>query len=167
MGSTNSKPPGPIIMLGQSKTEVRSYLLLSPPVSVCICCVFYQPLQTEQICRSKSAYFDFSSSHNVQGHILSRVFFSNLRCSRGCENQKSKCDVNGDNLRIWPVNLSATGSPVVTLSTKNFKIDSNFGDLFIKNMSLSPEFGASVAFRRVFTNFFLLSTCGDAQCKFH
>ncbi len=166
MGTTNSKPPGPIIRFRQSKTEVRSYLLLSPPVGACLCCVFYQPLQTQQVCKTKSAYFNFFSSHNVQGRISSRVFFLNLRCSRGCENPKSKCDINGDNLRIWSLKMSPTGSPVVTLSTKTSNL-TQFRDFFSKNMSLSPDFGASVAFRRFFTKCFLLSTCGDAQSNFH
>ncbi len=55
---------------------------------------------------------------------------------------------------------------MVTLSTKTSNL-TQFRDFFSKNMSLSPDFGASVAFRRFFTKCFLLSTCGDAQSNFH
>jgi hypothetical protein len=52
---------------------VRSYLLHSSLAGAQLCCDFYQPQQSEQICRRKIIQDDFSSSSfNVQGgHILS------------------------------------------------------------------------------------------------
>jgi hypothetical protein len=80
LGTTNSKPPGPIIMIDQSKIRItmRSYFLHSSLAGAQRCCAFNQPQQTEQTCRRKTisrakpANFDFPSpDFNVQRHILS------------------------------------------------------------------------------------------------
>jgi hypothetical protein len=79
-GSTNSKPPAPIITLGQSETlsssEIIFIKLFSPGAQHC--CAFHQPQQTahydepKPFSSAKPAYFDFSSSNfAVWNHILS------------------------------------------------------------------------------------------------
>jgi hypothetical protein len=78
------------------------------------------------------------------------LFFSNLKSSRGGENPKSKCDINGDGLMIWPLKLSPTGIPVATLSPNNFNTGSIFAICFSKNRPFSPDFGCRVAFWRLF-----------------
>ncbi len=53
----NSKPPGPITMIGQSETQgaaVRAYLLHSSLASVRLCCVFYQRQHTVHKCWAKT-----------------------------------------------------------------------------------------------------------------
>jgi hypothetical protein len=80
-GTTNSKPSGPIIMIGQSKTGISSQI-----ISITLFCrrctlllrFCYQPQKVDHICRGKTiswakpAYVHFSSSDfNVKGHILS------------------------------------------------------------------------------------------------
>ncbi len=57
---------------------VRSYLLRSSQAGACLCCTFYQPYQTEPICRRKIIFLSqaaicwlFSSNFNLQGHVLS------------------------------------------------------------------------------------------------
>jgi hypothetical protein len=80
--TTNSKPPGPIIMVAQSRAgscEVRSYLLHSSLAGVRLDCVFlhtnlsklYENAGPSPFCRAKPACFDFSSSNfTLQGpHI--------------------------------------------------------------------------------------------------
>jgi hypothetical protein len=55
--TTNSKPPGPVTMIGQSETQgaaVRAYLLHSSLASVRLWCVFYQPQQTVHKCWAKA-----------------------------------------------------------------------------------------------------------------
>ncbi len=58
VGTTNSKPPGSIIMIGQSKTGSRNQIMFITLFSSrCAehCCAFYQPQQkTDQICRGKT-----------------------------------------------------------------------------------------------------------------
>ncbi len=68
MGTTNRKPPGPIIiMIDQSKTgrvAVRSYLLHSSLAGAQLCCAFYQPQQTESnICSLGTHFFWTSALH--------------------------------------------------------------------------------------------------------
>jgi hypothetical protein len=83
--TTNSKAPGPIIMIANPKqgVSIRSYLLHSSLAGVRLCCVFYQPAK---LCKNGEpkpfcgAYFDFSSSNfNLQGQILvlSAIIFQN------------------------------------------------------------------------------------------
>jgi len=53
----DSKPPGPITMIGQSETQgaaVRAYLLHSSLASVRLCCVFYQRQHTVHKCWAKT-----------------------------------------------------------------------------------------------------------------
>jgi hypothetical protein len=78
----NSKPPGPIIMIGQSETgsNIRSYLSHSSLAGVRLCCAFHYPQQTVQKCwvntilLSQPACFNFySSNFNLQGHLPSPV----------------------------------------------------------------------------------------------
>jgi hypothetical protein len=83
--TTNSKAPGPIIMIANPKqgVSIRSYLLHSSLAGVRLCCVFYQPAK---LCKNGEpkpfcgACFDFSSSNfNLQGQILvlSAIIFQN------------------------------------------------------------------------------------------
>jgi hypothetical protein len=48
-------------------------------------------------------------------------FFQICSVARGCQNPKSKGDINGDSFMIWPLKLLSTGGPVVTFSPRNFK----------------------------------------------
>jgi hypothetical protein len=82
VGTTNSKPSGPIIMIGQSKTGISSQI-----ISITLFCGrctlllrFVTSLRRKlttfagekPISWAKPAYVHFSSSHfNVKGHILS------------------------------------------------------------------------------------------------
>jgi hypothetical protein len=80
VGTTNSKPPGLIIMIGQSKTGNSSQIifitLFSSLPGAQLCCGFHRP---QQICRRMTIflthtciYVNFSwSNFNVQGRILS------------------------------------------------------------------------------------------------
>ncbi len=67
------------------------------------------------------------------------LFVSNLQCSRDGENPKSKCDINGDGLMIWPLKLSPTGSPVATLSPNSFLILSQFSQFLFKKLGHFPQ----------------------------
>jgi len=73
-GTTNSKPHGPINMMGQSEILSRHQIIYITLFSAGVqhCCAFYQPTQSVQFCWAKPAYFNFSSSIlTVQDHILS------------------------------------------------------------------------------------------------
>jgi hypothetical protein len=80
-GTTNSKPHGPILMMAQSETLISSQIIFITLFSTCaqLCCAFYQPLQTVQLCWAKTVFLtqtaiflDFSSSNcALQDHILS------------------------------------------------------------------------------------------------
>jgi hypothetical protein len=76
--TTNSKAPGPIIMIGQSETgsRVRTYLSHSSLAGVRLCCSFtslskgYRNAGPKPFRSAELLSFDFSSSNvNVQGHI--------------------------------------------------------------------------------------------------
>jgi hypothetical protein len=80
-GTTNSKPPGPIIMMGRSETVTSSQIIFITLFSAgahC-CCTFHRATANCRIMVSqnpfpwaKPRYFDFSSlDFSVQDHILS------------------------------------------------------------------------------------------------
>jgi hypothetical protein len=54
--TTNSKSPGPIIMMGQSETLINSEIIFITLFSACEepCCTFYQPQQSLQFCWAKT-----------------------------------------------------------------------------------------------------------------
>jgi hypothetical protein len=56
MGTTNSKPPGPMIMINQSEILSRNQVQIMTLFSggAQLCCAFDQPQQTAQICVEKS-----------------------------------------------------------------------------------------------------------------
>jgi len=58
VGITNSKPPGPIIVIGESKTGSSSQIVFITLflADAQLCCAFYQPQQTKQICRRKTIF---------------------------------------------------------------------------------------------------------------
>ncbi len=57
-GSTNSKPPGPIIMMGQSETLSSCHIIFITLFSVGVqCyCTFYQPLQAVKLYWAKTIF---------------------------------------------------------------------------------------------------------------
>jgi hypothetical protein len=81
-GTSNRKPPGPIIMTGRLETLGSTQIVLlhsflqvqsigAPLTSHCALCNYAEP---KLFSWSKPAYFDFCSSNfTVQGHILSTV----------------------------------------------------------------------------------------------
>jgi hypothetical protein len=78
--TTNSEPPGPIIMIGQSETQSSSEVIFIALFCAGAqrCCNSYQPLQTLHLCWAKtiflsqSAFFDFSwPNFTVRNHIWS------------------------------------------------------------------------------------------------
>jgi hypothetical protein len=76
LGTTNSKPPGPINHydggIQKHRRAVRSYLLHSFLQVHTFARPFTKPLQTVQLCGAKPAYFDFlSSNFNVHDPVLS------------------------------------------------------------------------------------------------
>jgi hypothetical protein len=77
-GTTNSKPPGPIIMMGQSETLISSQITFITLFSAGAerCCAYYQ--QPVELCGAKTIFmsqtgiFGLSSSNfTVQDHFLS------------------------------------------------------------------------------------------------
>ncbi len=79
LGSTNSEPPGPIIMMNQSQTLTSSQIVFitSFCAGVQRCCAFHQPQQTPRLCWAKPACFHFSSSNFnlVRGTRSLSLFF--------------------------------------------------------------------------------------------
>ncbi len=80
MGTTNSKPPGPIIMINQSEILSRKQVQIITLVfgGAQLCCTLYQPQQAAWIwCRksiswAKPAHFDFCTiNFTVRIQILS------------------------------------------------------------------------------------------------
>jgi hypothetical protein len=60
-GTTSSKPPGPIIMMGESETVTRSQIIYITLFSV-VCCAFYTPPHTVQLCWAKTVFLSQTST---------------------------------------------------------------------------------------------------------
>jgi hypothetical protein len=73
--ATNSKPPGPIIMMGKSETPSSSqiiFITLFFAGAQC-CCAFHQPWQPAQLCKAKTIFLSQT--------VMCSIFFIQVYCA--------------------------------------------------------------------------------------
>jgi hypothetical protein len=87
-GTTNSEPPAPIIMIGQSKTLSGSHIIFITLFCAGAhpCCAFYQPQQILQCCWAKTGFL------SETGRFW--LLFIEFYCARSHTEHRWRCTRN-------------------------------------------------------------------------